>query len=304
MISLPAGVTVLERGWLSSNCVVLRGQGQAALVDSGYCTHAPQTLALVRAALDGATLTELVNTHLHSDHCGGNAALQAEYPGLRTRIPPGQAQHVRDWDATALSYIPTGQDCPRFRIDGVIAPGETLRLGQHLWQAHAAPGHDPHALMLFEPQSRLLISGDALWERGFGVVFPELEGDNAFAEVAQSLDLIEQLQPLCVVPGHGSPFTHVKESLAAARSRLAQFVGSPHKHAAYAAKVLLKFRLLQEQRLPLSAVWTWASQTPYFHLVHQRYFASTPLADWLEQLVHDLTRSGAAVCFDGMLVNA
>ncbi len=303
MMALPAGVTVLERGWLSSNSIVLRGHGQAALVDSGYCTHAPQTLALVDTALGGARLTELVNTHLHSDHCGGNAALQAAYPHLRTRIPPGQAQHVRHWDATALSYIPTGQDCPRFAIDGVVNPGESLRLGGQLWQAHAAPGHDPHAILLFEPQSRLLISGDALWERGFGVVFPELEGDNAFAEVAASLDLIEQLQPLCVIPGHGSAFTHVNESLAAARSRLEQFVTSPHKHALYAAKVLLKFRLLQAQQLPLGAVWTWAAQTPYFAAVHQRYFAATPLSDWLEQLVHDLTRSGAAVCQDGVLMN-
>ena len=34
----------------------------------------------------------LLNTHLHSDHCGGNAALQARHPGVRTLIPPGQAE--------------------------------------------------------------------------------------------------------------------------------------------------------------------------------------------------------------------
>jgi hypothetical protein len=33
----------------------------------------------------------------------------------------------------------------------------------------------------------VLISADALWENGFGVVFPELEGDDAFAIVAATL---------------------------------------------------------------------------------------------------------------------
>jgi glyoxylase-like metal-dependent hydrolase (beta-lactamase superfamily II) len=73
---LPAGVAVLERGWLSSNNVLLHGlPGEGAvLVDSGHCLHAPQTLALVRQALAGAPLARIVNTHLHSDQCGGNGA--------------------------------------------------------------------------------------------------------------------------------------------------------------------------------------------------------------------------------------
>ncbi len=46
MIHLPAGMQVFERGWLSSNNILFIGEQQAALVDSGYLTHAPQTLAL------------------------------------------------------------------------------------------------------------------------------------------------------------------------------------------------------------------------------------------------------------------
>ena len=104
---LPPGVIVLERGWLSSNNVVIRGAEEAALVDSGYCTHAQQTLHLVSQATVDRRLTTLVNTHLHSDHCGGNAALQAGYPRLRTLIPPGLAAAVRNWDPVKLTYQPT-----------------------------------------------------------------------------------------------------------------------------------------------------------------------------------------------------
>ena len=59
---LPPGVQVLERGWLSSNNVLFLGAQSTALVDSGYCAHADQTLALVVAALHGRPLDRLVNT--------------------------------------------------------------------------------------------------------------------------------------------------------------------------------------------------------------------------------------------------
>jgi glyoxylase-like metal-dependent hydrolase (beta-lactamase superfamily II) len=50
-VALPPSMRVFERGWLSSNNILFIGRGGTALVDSGYVTHAPQTLALVRLAL-------------------------------------------------------------------------------------------------------------------------------------------------------------------------------------------------------------------------------------------------------------
>ncbi|TMH07810.1 MAG: MBL fold metallo-hydrolase, partial [Betaproteobacteria bacterium] len=71
------GAIVFERGWLSSNNVLFRrcATAPATLIDSGYHTHAPLTLELVRRGLHGEPLGRVVNTHLHSDHCGGSAAL-------------------------------------------------------------------------------------------------------------------------------------------------------------------------------------------------------------------------------------
>ena len=302
--ALPTGVTVLERGWLSSNNILIQGEAGTALIDSGYCTHAAQTLVLVQAALQGRGLDVLINTHLHSDHCGGNAALQAAHPPLRTLIPPGQAQHVRAWDPYALSYTPTGQDCPRFKLDEVLQPGTDLRLGDARWQVHAAPGHDPHSVMLFEPISRCLISADALWQRGFGVVFPELDGAQAFDEVAATLDVIEGLNPRTVIPGHGAPFADVSLALTVARQRLADFVASPHKHIQYAVKVMLKFKLLQVQSMTPDTLLAWAQGTPYLTQLFQRQFADRSFAQGLDGLVQDLVRSGAARWQGGLLHNA
>jgi glyoxylase-like metal-dependent hydrolase (beta-lactamase superfamily II) len=306
---LPPGVVVLERGWLSSNNIVIQGapgvQGAHgnALIDSGYCTHAEQTLALVHASLQGQSLHCLINTHLHSDHCGGNAALQSAYPGMQTLIPPGHAEQVRQWDEVALSYTPSGQTCPQFGFDAVLQPGVDLMLGNCAWQVHAAPGHDPHSVILFEPISRTLISADALWERGFGVVFPALDGVDAFDEVASTLDVIESLQPFVVIPGHGAVFTDVAQALSVARARLNAFVANPAKHLHHAAKVLLKFRLLEVQRIEQLELVRWAQSTPYFISLFGQHFAELDFALGVNQLVQELKFAGAARLQDGWVSN-
>jgi len=295
MQALPDGMTVLERGWLSANGVLFDAPGQpTALVDSGYCSHADQTVALVVDALGERPLDLLLNTHLHSDHCGGNAALQQRWPALVTAIPPGEADAVRRWDETALSYLATGQECPRFGFQQLLQPGSDIALGGRAWRVLAAPGHDAHAVVLFEPASRTLISGDALWAEGFGVVFPELEGEDAFGAVASTLDLIESLDVAVVVPGHGPVFDDVPAALTRARSRLAAFLLDPARHAGHAARVLLKFRLLDWQRRQLGPLLAWAGETAYLRTVHRRYFPALPFDAWAGALVADLERAGAA----------
>ena len=292
-----AGLTVLERGWLSSNNLVIHaaaGEAGAVLVDCGHVNHAEQTVALVRHALAGAPLARIVNTHLHSDHCGGNATLQRAF-GAPLFIPPGQAGAVASWDAAALSYQATGQRCERFEPQGVLHPGEVLAAGGRAWQVIGAPGHDPHSLMLFDAEHGVLVSADALWEHGFGVVFPEIAGEPGFDDVAEVLDLIETLPVRVVIPGHGKPFTDVAAALARSRSRLAAFVAQPERHARHAAKVLLKYHLMEEQSQAQAALRDWAAATPLFTGVwqaHARREAETP-HDWCDALTAELVAAGA-----------
>ncbi|MBU4323355.1 MAG: MBL fold metallo-hydrolase, partial [Gammaproteobacteria bacterium] len=226
------------------------------------------------------------------------------YPELQTLIPPGHASLVSSWDPVALNYVPSGQHCPRFKFDGLLLPGTEIQLADTAWQIHAAPGHDPHSVILFEPQSQTLISADALWEKGFGVVFPELEGDAAFDEVAATFDLIERLDPCWVIPGHGPVFRYRAEVLAYARARLNAFVKSPDRHAHHAVKVLLKFKLLDQQQLPFADFVDWVANTRYFQLIHQRFVPSVPIDRWMEQLTQELVRSAAARRAGDMVYNA
>ena len=297
------GLQVFERGWLSANNILLTDDDSATLIDSAYVTHEAQTVALVQNALNGRALDRLVNTHLHSDHCGGNHHLQTHYTQLETWIPPGEAKAVSIWDAEALSYEATGQLCPRFKFEGLLQVGQILPLASLNWEVHAAPGHDPHSVILFEPTHKILISADALWANGFGVVFPELEGVEAFHEVSQTLDLIESLKPIWVIPGHGAVFDNVDAALEIARKKLDGFVQSPLKHGRYGAKVLLKYKLLELTEVENTSFMAWASEVPYLKILHQTHAASMSLQEWLQDMLQDLERSKALVFQDNMIVN-
>ena len=297
------GLQVFERGWLSANNILLTDDDSATLIDSAYVTHEAQTVALVQNALNGRALDRLVNTHLHSDHCGGNHHLQTHYTQLETWIPPGEAKAVSIWDVEALSYEATGQLCPRFKFEGLLQVGQILRLACLNWEVHAAPGHDPHSVILFEPTHKILISADALWANGFGVVFPELEGVDAFHEVAQTLDLIESLKPIWVIPGHGAVFNNVDAALEVARKKLDGFVQNPQKHGRYGAKVLLKFKLLELNQVENKAFRAWATGVPYLIQLHQSFGEQMPMQDWLEDMLLDLERSKALAFQDNMIVN-
>jgi glyoxylase-like metal-dependent hydrolase (beta-lactamase superfamily II) len=297
------GLQVFERGWLSANNILLTDAHSATLIDSGYVTHDSQTLMLVQSALNGRTLDQLLNTHLHSDHCGGNAILQQHFPAMRTFIPPGESEAVAVWNESALSYQPTGQLCPRFQFDSLLQPGQVLHLANLEWQVLAAPGHDPHSVILFETSHRILISADALWANGFGVVFPELEGVAAFDEVSQTLDLIESLQAKWIIPGHGAIFQDVSTALTVARKKLDGFVHNPEKHARYGAKVLLKYKLLELHQSAKPKFMDWAAGIRYIQVLHQTYASHMSAHEWIEELLQDLQRSNALSIQEDMLVN-
>jgi glyoxylase-like metal-dependent hydrolase (beta-lactamase superfamily II) len=300
---LPPGIDIFERGWLSANNIFLYSDDDVSLVDSGYCSHQQLTVDLVTNALKQyglSSIHKLVNTHLHSDHCGGNKALSKKFD-CEIWIPKAEAIAVQHWDEDLLSFRQLGQDCPRFTHQGLLVPGEEIILGRYPWQILAAPGHDNHSVMLYQEQHQILISADALWEQGFGVIFPELWGEGGFEEVAKTLELIEGLSVGLVIPGHGKPFTDVKQSLQIAKSRLDYLSSDADRNARHGAKVLLKYKLLEWRTRDLKEVCQWIASTPA--LDNARKQLNMVPEDFQEWLPQALVKSHAAVIERDQLIN-
>lgn len=265
----------------------------ATMIDSGYGAHAPQTLALLERALGGKELERLVNTHCHSDHMGGNAAIQRKY-ACRTSIPEGEAPLIDQWDEQALILAIADQQAERFRYDDTFRDGDTLDMGGLTWQVIAAPGHDAHAVMFHCPEERVLISGDALWESGFGVVFPQLFGrDTALAETRATLEKIAKLEVKAVIPGHGRPFGEVGAALERAFFRLEGYEEDIGRLARHCAKVMLSFSLIEKRSMPLAELPAYVARVPILAELNSRYLGMTPtnMAEWLAS---ELERAGAA----------
>lgn len=247
--ALPPEITVLERGWLSANNILCFDGDRATLVDSGYVSHAAQTVDLVRHALAGRTLGRLINTHSHSDHIGGNAALKAAFD-CEIIVPAGLHATIADWDEDALLLSPLGQQSARFQHDSLLGAGTEIEMGGLNWQALAVPGHDMEALAYYNPEQRILISGDALWENGFGVIFPELLGEaDGLTHAQTTLEMLSRLPIDIVIPGHGRPFGEVDLAFERAFRRVNQFRNNIEQLAWHAIKVIVSFAMLERRSI-------------------------------------------------------
>ena len=299
-VQLPDSLLVLERGWLSANNILCFEGDRATLIDSGYVTHAAQTVALVGEALCGRRLDRLINTHSHSDHIGGNAAVQARF-GCEIIVPAGLHATIAEWDEEALLLSPLGQQAARFQHDHLIAAGSELEMGGLNWQAIAVPGHDMEALAYYNPEKRLLISGDALWENGFGVIFPELLGEaDGIAATRATLEMLARLPIDIVIPGHGAPFAAVDAALSRAFSRLESFAASLDKLAWHAIKVLVAFAIMEKQGVPAAGFDDFVLGLPFAVDLNQRYL-DMPADELVQRLKFELQRSGVLMQHEGFM---
>jgi glyoxylase-like metal-dependent hydrolase (beta-lactamase superfamily II) len=191
----------------------------------------------------------------------------------------------------------------------VISPGDLVTAGGRQWQVLAAPGHDPHSVMLFDAEGGVLISADALWENGFGIVFPEITGEPGFDDVGAVLDAIEALPVRIVIPGHGAPFTDMRGALTRARLRLAGFQADPARHARHAVKVLIKYHLMEEREMPLADLLRWADGAPLVAGVRERHPSVLAVhgggrsEHWVERFVRELVASGSLALRDGVVAD-
>jgi glyoxylase-like metal-dependent hydrolase (beta-lactamase superfamily II) len=206
-------------------------------------------LALAQAGFGIEDVGLVVCTHSHTDHYGLAAPI-TERAGCELWMHPAW-EHVRlivDDPQAALEHrieiarqsgVPAAS-LERYRkardesddsgIDGIkvpdrdLLPGVEVETDHGAWQVYETPGHAPSHVVLHQPESKLMISGDHLLGRTV-LFFDHGHTPDPAGEFLASLSEIEPLDVDLCLPGHGRPFRDPENKIAEARRQVAELHG-------------------------------------------------------------------------------
>lgn len=224
-----------------------RGDG-VVLVDTGVAGEdglAQLELALGQAKLKLRDVRLLVCTHAHTDHYGlagpivdaagcelwmhpawEHIRALAEDPdkALERRIEVARQSGV---PAAALARYEASRKDEQPLVERVVAPDRELVDGVSVatdlgfLNVYETPGHAPSHVVLHEPESGVLLSGDHLLGR-VSLFFDHGHTADPVGEFLTSLDTVEELDVRLCLAGHGRPFRDVGAKIEANRALVAE----------------------------------------------------------------------------------
>jgi glyoxylase-like metal-dependent hydrolase (beta-lactamase superfamily II) len=229
---------------------IAAGSG-VVLVDTGY--YEPGSLDQLERAMSQVNLRIehvrlLIVTHAHSDHWGQAAPIVNRagcelwmHPNHRhateTADDPG-ASLARRLEIGRQSGVPTRvleryaerfpKDMPSgiakvIEADRPLVDGVEIATDLGVWRTYETPGHAPSHVCLFQPERRLLISGDHVLGR-ISLFYDFGWTPDPVGEFLRSLDVVDVLDARLGLSGHGKPFVdvhgHIEGSRGLARERL------------------------------------------------------------------------------------
>ncbi len=100
-----------------------------------------------------------------------------------------------------------------------LLPGVEVETDLGSWQVHETPGHAPSHVVLHQPESGLLISGDHLLGR-ISLFFDHGHTPDPVAEFLGGLATVEELETSLCLPGHGRPFRQIPGKVRATRDEV------------------------------------------------------------------------------------
>lgn len=177
---------------------------EAMIVDPGMAT-ASEKEALDRIIAEKHLVVKyLVNTHLHLDHCFGNAHIERKY-GVKTRAHKADAPLGHDISGQARLFG-IFNEFPDVGNLEPLAEGDVLTLGDEKIRVIETPGHTPGGISLYAPDDGWVITGDTLFGDG-NVGRTDLPGGD-YDILMQSVRKLHELpEDTSLLPGHGAPST-------------------------------------------------------------------------------------------------
>jgi glyoxylase-like metal-dependent hydrolase (beta-lactamase superfamily II) len=209
---------------------LIASKGETLLVDCGWNTD-DSLLALQEQLHEvGTDVTDIQNlllTHAHPDHCGLGGRLKeltsckiwmheletgflesryADPDALLERMDSWYSRHgvdPIDKEALERGSMPMRFFVSIFKPDEQMKGGETMSVGDFVFEVVWTPGHSPGHICLYEPNHRLLLSGDHVLPKITpNVSLHPQQRENPLKDYLESLDKVAQLKIDRVLPAH------------------------------------------------------------------------------------------------------
>lgn len=172
---------------------------EAAVIDPGMFTDAERKEFDDYIESGSLKIVEIVNTHLHLDHCFGDNYVRDKY-GAKVAANIGDAPLGADLGNQIRRFGGKG-DLPGVTIDVELHEGDIIKVGSGELKVIETPGHSKGGICLYCAEGGFLIAGDTLFRGGIGRT--DLEGGNQ-RELVESIrkKLFTLPDETAVLPGH------------------------------------------------------------------------------------------------------
>ena len=160
-----------------STFIIYDSESKTAIaIDPGMLNSAEQKEFDSYIAENNLKLTQIVNTHLHLDHCFGNNYVRDKY-GIKVAAHPDDAFLGNSLveQASRFGIRLTGNDT-KAGIDIELKDGDNIKVGAHTLKVLHVPGHSPGSIALFSAEGGFVIGGDVLFKGSIGRT--DLQGGN------------------------------------------------------------------------------------------------------------------------------
>jgi hydroxyacylglutathione hydrolase len=263
----------IERGYLNSNHFVYRSK-QPVLVDTGYISDFDITEHLIKEIGVNLAQTRLIiNTHTHCDHIGGNRIIQDRSGCDIALHKVGKySMDTRDNWATWWRYF--SQEADFFTCTTALDDEDVVPIGSHEFQVIHTPGHASDGIVLYNRKTKVLISGDALWEDDIPTITMRVEGSTCLFDLLDSLEKLESLDVATVYPGHGRPFTDFKGAILKSKRKARDFLNHKEKTGSSLLKRITIYTLLMHRQVDEEMFFDYLMGTYWFKETIDLFFNS------------------------------
>ena len=192
-----------------------------SLIDIGLCGKGGYKIdSIKKLGIDLAAIKRIIMTHTHLDHIGNINEIRQEIPHAELWIHRLEADLMEAGDERGVYGMNEFKAmCQmQFRLKGgdfklpvqrKLEGGETLEIGNMVWDVIHIPGHSMGGIALYNPVHEVLIPGDVVYADNAIGRF-DLFGADAEA-LKKSLYTLADLKVDILLPGHNSIVKDLKE---------------------------------------------------------------------------------------------